>query len=164
MNWYILYTSARAEKQVEQRLKADGIEAYLPLHLSPRRWSDRVKLIEVPLFSSYIFVRTTDHQLRSLVTVSGVSRIVFHNGTPAILKDSEIEAIKQFTGQVKGLECTFCANDEVQIACGPMKNKNAKVIKTINGFLLLHLEQLGIIVSVNANQVVKQNKRQAVIR
>ena len=45
-----------------------------------------------------------------------------------------------------------------------MKNKNAKVIKTINGYVLLHLEQLGIIVSVKVNQVVKQTKRQAVIR
>lgn len=118
--------------------------------------------------SSLIFILYFCPNHRPPVTFTGHHdwriRIVFYNGAPAILKDSEIEAIKQFTEQAKGLECAFCVNDEVQIACGPMKNKNAKVIKTINGFLLLHLEQLGIIVSVKSNQVVKQNKRQTVVR
>jgi len=60
MNWYLLYTASRAEKQVEQRIKLEGVEVFLPMHLTPRKWSDRVKMVEVPLFSSYIFVRTID--------------------------------------------------------------------------------------------------------
>ena len=73
MNWYVLYTSARAEKQVEQRLKLAGIETYLPLHRSRRKWSDRVKVVEVPLFNSYVFVRCEEHKLRELLLIYGVS-------------------------------------------------------------------------------------------
>ena len=53
-NWNVLYTAPRAEKQVKERIAALGVECFLPLHRTPRVWSDRVKIVEVPLFSSYI--------------------------------------------------------------------------------------------------------------
>jgi len=155
MNWYLLYTASRAEKLVEQRLKAEGIETYLPLHLSPRRWSDRVALIELPLFSSYIFVRTTDEILRGLVRINGVSRIVFYDARPAIIKPTEIDSIKLFVENAKGKSCTFGLNDEVQIACGPLKNIDGTVTKVGKEYVILQLAQIGIFVSVKFNQVVK---------
>ena len=69
--WYVLYTAPRAEKQVDQRLKKEGITTFLPLHLSPRRWSDRIKLIEVPLFSSYIFIYTAEFSFTGLLQCRG---------------------------------------------------------------------------------------------
>ena len=156
MKWYVLYTASRAEKQVEKHIKADGIEVFLPLHLSPRRWSDRVKMVEVPLFSSYIFVKTTDEVLRSLVKFSGVSRIVYYNGQPAIIRDKEIESIKEFLEKAKGKECEFLINDEVQIATGPLKDVKGKVQKTSNEYLILQLEQIGSTVKIKLNQVIKK--------
>lgn len=59
-NWYVLYTAPRAEKKVEERLRERGVECYLPLHRSPQVWSDRVKMVDKPLFISYVFVRSTE--------------------------------------------------------------------------------------------------------
>jgi transcriptional antiterminator RfaH len=56
--WYALYTRPRAEKQVYQRLTEAGVETFLPLQKTYRMWSDRKKLVEKPLLSSYIFVNT----------------------------------------------------------------------------------------------------------
>jgi len=56
--WYALYTRPRAEKLVFQRLIEEGIETFLPLQKTYRMWSDRKKLIEKPLLSSYVFVMT----------------------------------------------------------------------------------------------------------
>lgn len=156
MNWYVLYTAARAEKQVEQHLKADGIEVYLPLHLSPRKWSDRVKLVEMPLFSSYIFVRTTDEILRTLVRTIGISRIVYYNGSPAIVRTNEIESIKLFVETARGKECTFGIDDDVLIACGSLKDISGKVKKIGNDHVILHIEQMGISVSIRLNQIIKK--------
>lgn len=155
MNWYVLYTASRAEKQVEQRLKTEGVEVFLPLHLTPRKWSDRIKMVEVPLFSSYVFVKTTDEVLRNLVRIIGVSRIVFYNGSPAKVREKEIEDIKRFLDKAKGKECEFIENEEVQIAVGPLKNINAKVKKTTGDFLVLYLEQIGITVRVKTDQVIR---------
>lgn len=79
-SWYVLYTAPRAEKQVRDRINALGVECWLPLHRAPRVWSDRVKIVELPLFNSYLFVRCTDPELRNLTRVYGVARIVYYNG------------------------------------------------------------------------------------
>ena len=156
MNWYVLYTASRAEKQVEQRLKADGIEVYLPLHITPRRWSDRIKMVEVPLFSSYIFVKTVDDTLRKLLKLPGISRIVYYNGQPAIVREAELVAIKEFLQQAKGHECEFLINDEVLIASGPMKNLKGKVKLSTKEYLFLYLEQIGVTVKIKNDKVLKR--------
>ncbi len=154
-NWYVLYTTPRAEKQVEQRLLDDGVETFLPVHLSPRKWSDRVKMVEVPLFSSYIFVKTTDPELRKLLKVPGIVRIVFHAGNPAVIRDREIIAIRTFLEKAKEKELIHEIGEDLLIACGPMKDISGKVKKINKTHLLLYIEQLGCSVCVAINQVVK---------
>ena len=154
--WYVLYTTPRAEKQVEQRLIEAGIETFLPVHVSPRKWSDRVKYVEMPLFSSYIFVHTTDSVLRNLLRINGVVRIVFHSGAPAVIRDSEIVAIRSFLLKAREKELIYEIGDELIIACGPMKDISGKIKKINKTHLLLHLEQLGCTVSVAINQVVRK--------
>ncbi len=155
-DWYVLYTASRSEKQVEERLKRLGIETFLPLHLSPRKWSDRIKLVEIPLFSSYIFVKTNDLILLSLLQIPGVSRIVYYDGSPATVREKEIEAIRSFLEQIKAHELTYSVSEEVLIACGPLKDISGKIKRIGKTQLLLHLEQLGITVSVALNQIIKK--------
>lgn len=156
MKWYALYTSARAEKQVEQKIKSEGVETYLPMHMRPRKWSDRIKMVEMPLFSSYIFVRTTDEKLRTLLRITGVSRIVYYNGSPAIVRASEIEAIRKFVEQAAGRECEFGISDEVIVACGPLKDISGKIKKAGKKYLILHIEQMGLTVCIKQDQVIRK--------
>ena len=58
--WLAVYTRPRWEKKVDQLLKEKGTESYCPLNKVRRKWSDRVKLIEEPLFKSYVFVKIDD--------------------------------------------------------------------------------------------------------
>lgn len=156
MEWYVLYTTARAEKQVELKLQAEGVETYLPLHKCPRKWSDRVKMVEMPLFSSYIFVHTTDEKLRTLIRVSGVARIVYYNGKPAVMRPKEIEAIREFVQKAAERECEFGLSEEVMVACGPLKDISGKIKKIGRKYLILHIEQMGITVCVKQNQVIRK--------
>lgn len=156
MEWYVLYTTARAEKQVELKLQAEGVESYLPLHKCPRKWSDRVKMVEMPLFSSYIFVHTTDEKLRTLIRVNGVARIVYYNGKPAVMRPKEIEAIREFVQKAAERECEFGLSEEVLVACGPLKDISGKIKKIGRKYLILHIEQMGITVCVKQNQVIRK--------
>lgn len=156
MEWYVLYTTARAEKQVELKLQAEGVETYLPLHKCPRKWSDRVKMVEMPLFSSYIFVHTTDEKLRTLIRVNGVARIVYYNGKPAVMRPKEIEAIREFVQKAAERECEFGLSEEVLVACGPLKDISGKIKKIGRKYLILHIEQMGITVCVKQNQVIRK--------
>lgn len=155
-NWNVLYTAPRAEKQVKERLAALGVECFLPLHRTPRVWSDRVKIVEVPLFNSYIFVRCTDSVLRELIQVYGVSRIVFYNGKPAIVRQKEIDAIHEFLE--KAAEHALCQGEEVEILTGAMKHVSGKVKKIKKNHLLLYLEQLGATVCVKLDEVARVNR------
>jgi len=58
--WLAIYTKPRWEKKVNQLLKDKGIECYCPLNKVHRKWSDRIKTVEEPLFKSYVFVKVED--------------------------------------------------------------------------------------------------------
>jgi len=155
-NWYVLYTSPRAEKRVKEKLEMSGIECYLALHRCSRVWSDRVKIVEMPLFSSYIFVKCASFDVLSLLRISGIVRVVFYNGHPAIIRQVEIDAIKEFIDQAQ--EKTLCTGDEVEILTGSMKKKFGKIIKIKKKYLLLHIEQLAATVCVNIESVAPHKR------
>lgn len=153
VRWHVLYTSPRAEKQVKERLDRMEVENWLPLHRCPRVWSDRVKMVDVPLFTSYIFVNCNEFKLRELPKVYGVSRIVYYNGKPAVVREQELEAIKKFLSEAS--ELPLCPGDEVEIVCGAFKSVSGKVKKIKKSYLVLFLEQLGATVCVKLDAVVR---------
>src|SRR5512139_3690121 len=78
--WYAIYTNPRAEKQVRDRLMEAGVQVFLPLQKTYRIWSDRKKLVEVPLLSSYVFVKVTPLEFPKVYQSSGVVRFITFEG------------------------------------------------------------------------------------
>lgn len=155
MKWYLLYITPRAEKKVADRLQREGIEVYLPLHLAPRKWSDRIKLVDMPLFPGYLFVKTEREGLYKAVMVPGVARIIYFQGEPVEVRESEIAAIDEFTEKASGRDCYFDIDEDVKIAFGPLEGRVGKV-KNIQGKqLVLILNHLGLQARVDLNQLVK---------
>jgi transcription antitermination factor NusG len=156
LNWYALYTQPRAEKRVREMLEMNRIECYLPLHRSPRVWSDRIKMIDIPLFNSYIFVQCNASEIWQMNKINGVVRVVFHDGKPAVIRQKEIDAIKIFIEAAAGK--TLCKGDEVEILTGSMKHKSGKIIKIKKKYILLHIQQLMATICVNTENVALLNR------
>ena len=154
--WYVVYTAPKAEKKVQQRLTEQGIDVFLPLHLTPRKWSDRVKMVEMPLFPSYLFVFTRKSDLYNLVRVPGIARIIYFEGEPAVVQPHEIKAIRQFLEYANGKKCQVELDDEVKITIGPLKDSKGKVIKIGKKYAVLLLDKLGLQVQVELGVVVKK--------
>ncbi len=154
--WYVIYTAPKAEKQVQKRLQEAGEEVFLPIHLAPRKWSDRIKLVEMPLFPSYLFVRARQERLYDLIRIPGVARIVYFDGQPAEVRQQEIKAIQQFLEYANGKICQIALDDEVRVAVGPLKDTGGKVIKIGKQYVVLLLEKLGLQVQVALDQIVKK--------
>ena len=57
LQWIVVRSKPRAEKVAFDQLMKKGIEVYLPLVKERRKWSDRKKWVELPLFSSYLFAK-----------------------------------------------------------------------------------------------------------
>lgn len=97
--WYALHTRSRHEKVVRDQLEAKGITNLLPLWHKRSVWKDRVKMIDVPLFSGYIFGHfSLKNKLEVLQTV-GVVRIVGLNGYAIPVPDEQIQAVKTMIEQ-----------------------------------------------------------------
>ena len=97
--WVAVYTQSRAEKQVLARLEQQGFETYLPIIEIKRHWSDRIKMVKTPLFSSYLFVKIKKNEPILVRKTPGVVYIVaFHNEITTI-PEQEIENIRQFIAQ-----------------------------------------------------------------
>ena len=95
-DWYALYTRPRHEKQVFQELSTKRIEAFLPTYKIRRRWSDRYKVVEEPLFKNYLFVNV-DYERRYHDTLRpyGAVSIVTFDGQPARIPEDEIDSIRR---------------------------------------------------------------------
>ena len=154
MSWYVLYTFPRAEKRVAARLKDLDVEVFLPLHKKRKKWSDRMKMVEVPLFNSYIFVKCNDCELYSLLKGYGVLRIIYYLHRPAIVRECEIEAIKEFLRIAENKKIIY-AGDKVEIVSGAFQNKCCKVLKVEKSRVTLFLEELGAKIYVSLSEVDK---------
>lgn len=155
-SWFVLYTAPRAEKRVKERLETEGVECYLPLHRCPRVWSDRVKIVDMPLFSSYIFVKCKVHELLPLLRTNGVVKVVFYNEQPAVICQTEIDAIKRFIEEAK--EKILCTGDEVEILTGMLRRRFGRIVKIKKKYIILHIEQLTATVCVNTENVASLNR------
>jgi len=93
--WFALQVRSRREALVATQLKGQGYECFLPLYKSERRWSDRVKEIDQPLFPGYLFCRFELHNRGPLLMTPGVQQIVGIGRTPMPVAESEMESIRQ---------------------------------------------------------------------
>lgn len=92
--WHALYTRPRHEKQVYEELVARQIESFLPTYKVRRRWSDRYKIVEEPLFKNYLFVNIEQTRYMQILRPYGAVSIVMFDGRPAVIPDAEIDAIR----------------------------------------------------------------------
>ena len=92
--WYALRVKSNCEKGVALMAQNRGFQEFLPLYRARRRWSDRWKEMELPLFPGYVFCRLDAQRRLPLLTIPGVLHFVGIGKTPAPLEDVEIEAIQ----------------------------------------------------------------------
>lgn len=92
--WYAACTRPNHEKRVALQLEERRIEAFLPTYQSIRRWKDRKKLLELPLFPSYIFVQLDAQNRLDLLRLPGVLGLVTFRGLPAAVETKEIENLR----------------------------------------------------------------------
>jgi len=121
-NWHAIFTRYQHEKSVSYALSNKNHEVYLPLYRSVHRWQDRYKQILLPLFPCYVFIRAgMDRQLQ-ILTTPGVIHIVGWGGNPAIVPQSQLDAVRQIIESCLIVETHpyLQAGDRVRVKAGPL--------------------------------------------
>jgi transcription antitermination factor NusG len=94
VSWYALQVRSRKESYVASQIQGQGLECLLPTYKSLRKWSDRIKELEQPLFPGYLFCRFDFQNRRPVVTTPGVIQIVGYGRTAAPVSNEEIQALQ----------------------------------------------------------------------
>ena len=139
--WFAVYTRPRCEKKVAEILSRKKIENYCPINKIVRHWSDRKKIIQEPLFPYFVFVKSLETDLLCLKETDGVINFVYWLGRPVIIRDSEIDAIKQFTDEYNNIRL-----EKIDVRVDnkePLKEYNANVIALKNKSVKVELPSLG---------------------
>ena len=144
--WYAIYTKSRSEKKVYQLLRQKGIECYCPLNKVQRKWSDRLKVEEEPLFKSYVFVRISQEETIQVRMTNGVVNFVYWLDKPAVVRDTEIELIRKFLNEYESVEATpihIAPKSKVRIQRGILMNSEATVLKIQNNKVVVVIDSIG---------------------
>jgi transcriptional antiterminator RfaH len=156
MNWYVVYTKPKWEKKVADRLNEIGVVTYCPLVTKVSQWSDRKKIIHVPLFNSYIFVQIDEKDRNQIFAVTGAIRYLFWLGKPAVVKNLEIEAIKNWLSGPEVYEVSldqWKKGDTIVLESGPFVSQSAVIQEVKQNHYVLILKALGCVLKVNKKEL-----------
>ncbi|HNT41409.1 MAG: UpxY family transcription antiterminator [Bacteroidales bacterium] len=142
--WYALYTKPRNEKKIYSRLVEKGVEAFLPLQKRLKQWSDRKKLVEEPLFRSYIFVRIDAREYYEVLNTPGIVRYITFEGKAVPIPDRQIEQVKQLLVQDLEIEPV-----EEQIPPGALVEVRFGNLMGITGELVEHAGKKKVIIRID---------------
>jgi len=154
--WYAAYTSSNHEKRVAEQLDVRGVEHFLPLYASIRRWRNGRVTLQRPLFPGYVFVRIALREKLRVQQIPGVAWLVGFNGHPSILADAEIEALKKL--MVSGIRAEpfpfLTVGRRVRICAGPLSGREGFVVwrkGILRVVLSINLVQRAILVEVDTD-------------
>ena len=141
--WWALYTRHQHEKTVAEMLSAKGFEVFLPLYDSMRRWKDRRKLLSLPLFPCYVFVRGGLNRRLQVVTTPGVHMILFYGERVAIIPEAEIQAIR------KTVEGPYRVEPHPFLKCGERVRVKRGALEGVEGVLVRKKNMYRLVLSVD---------------
>jgi len=170
--WYALSVKHQHERPIASNLQRRSFEALVPLYQARKRWSDRTKDMEVPLFPGYVFCRFPYDQRILVLNTPGISRIVGFGGRPAVIPLDEIAAIRRAMESKLPLRPWphLKAGDHVRVEYGALKGVEGIVLREKDTrhkdgtvWLVLGIEMLqrSIAVEIEADSVTPTTRRLA---
>lgn len=130
--WFAVTVRPQHELSAEKGLAAKGFETYLPLYLAVRKWSDRTKTLQLPLFPCYVFCRFGRTEHAAVLRTPGVRTIVSFDGEPAPVPASELDAVKKMlsSGSIVEPWPFLEAGQRIRIASGPLSGVEGMLVET----------------------------------
>lgn len=141
-HWCAVYTRHQHEKAVSEMLRVKDFEVFLPLYESIRKWKDRRKLLSLPLFPGYVFVRGSLERRLPILTTPGVHMIISRGERIATIPEEEIEAIR------RTIEGQFTVEPHPFLRCGERVRVVRGSLEGVEGILTRKKNLYRLVLSV----------------
>ena len=163
-SWFALRVKSNREKLVALALECKGYEQFLPLYRIQRRWSDRLKDVELPLFAGYVFCRLDPTLRLPVLTIPGVVSLVGTTQKPLPVADEEIAALQVIAGAgIPAEPWPFLRTGQrVRIERGALRDLEGLLVEVKNQFRLVvsvNLLQRSVSVEVDRDSIQPLNTR-----
>jgi len=137
--WYAVSVRPRYEKLVTHHLRHRGLNCFLPLYRSVRRWRDRRKELDMALFPGYVFVNLNAGDRLGVLRAPGVLRFVTFQGQPATVPESEIRALESSlsAGLRPQPHPYLRQGKKVRVKSGPLMDAEGIMVRRKEGFRLV---------------------------
>lgn len=160
-HWFALYIKPRHEFKAESEIKNRSVEVYLPTIIVERRWSDRKKKIEEPLFKGYLFVFADEYERINCLTIPSVIKTICFCGKPSVIPDCQIENLKKILAERPEVFVTnkIEIGQRVIITDGPFKDIEGIVTEFRTGekhlAISIDLIKRSVLVSLPNDSIIK---------
>jgi transcription antitermination factor NusG len=151
----VLRTKSRHESTVETVLQEKQITAYLPKCKVQRVWNGRRKVVELPLFPGYVFVRPRNDQFEGIRYIRGSCGLVLTDSRPGTLPDRDIDAVRRLvaSGAELCVDPLLVSGTRVRMTGGPfMGVEGILVMASAQQHLVVNVDMLGSSVRVEVSR------------
>ena len=167
LRWYAVYTAPRAEKKVSERFKLEGIDHYLPIQKVKRRWSDRIKEVEVPVVNGYIFVHIPVSDYQKVIHVYGALQFVREGGMPVAIPDNQLERLRFMVDHaeepVEYSQDSFEHGESIRICKGPLEGMMGELLEMKGKHkVLIRLERFGCAITTVPMSFIERRGKEEV--
>jgi transcription antitermination factor NusG len=141
--WYAAQVTHQHEKRVARLLEYEGYTQFLPMYKVRRKWSDRIKTIELPLFPGYVFFQSRPSSLGLRLGIQSMCRVVSFGGKPQPIPHEEMAAVQKVIHSKREV-CSFPylpIGSKVRVTDGPLAG--------ITGFIAQIQNHKRLIISVD---------------
>ena len=160
--WFAFYTKSRHEKSVHNTLINNGYEVYLPLLRERKKWSDRKKWVEYPLFKSYLFIKIEPKDSIFALKTPGIVRMIKFGNSPSPIPNQIILSLKLMLEGGYNPQPTdyFLKGDPVIIKDGPLKGLEGEIIKVHNEErFIIHVHTIEHSISIKIDRAYLSRKK-----
>lgn len=158
--WYAVYTAAKAEKSVKERLDKAGIESYLPLQSVIRLWNKRKRKVMIPVVSGCLFARLSADDINRVKSMKGVSFILREEGQYVSVPECQMETFRNMvenSGEFVELVEEMTQGTAVRVVYGPLKGVVGELVEHQGGdkFMLRIIGLGSALIAVSLDSVEK---------
>lgn len=161
-SWYAVYTRSRAEKRISDRLNDISIENYLPLRTEKRKWSDRIKIVETPLISCYIFVHIAPENMLDVLKTEGVVSFVKEEKNAIKIPHAQmlkfIHAVENVPDDITFTPNYIKAGENIIVSKGPLMGLKGEMVEYLGRKnIVIRLKNIGCaLITIGADSIEKE--------
>ena len=135
-NWYAVFTASRAEKRVKERLEQAGIENYLPVRKVEFERNGQVRRLEIPVITGCIFVRVSETNLPSVLSILGVIALLQEERVPVVISDEQLDSLRILNENAGSLEVVSgkaLVGSGVRVILGELTGVQGELVEVAGG-------------------------------